>query len=49
MKRDTYTISLLVITIVMFSLVFLIAKHYKSEVKKLDQRIKKLEIIINKE
>ncbi len=48
MKKDTYTLSLLVITIIMVSLVFLIAKHYKSEVKKLDERVKKLEIIISK-
>jgi hypothetical protein len=48
MKKDTYTISLLIITIIMISFVFLIAKHYKVEVKKLDERVKKLEIIINK-
>jgi preprotein translocase subunit YajC len=49
MKKDTYTLSLLVITIIMISFVFLIAKHYKTEVKKLDERIKKLEIFIKKE
>jgi hypothetical protein len=48
MKKDTYTLSLLVVTIIMVSLVFLIAKHYKGEVKKLDERVKKLEIIVNK-
>jgi len=48
MKKDTYTVSLLIVTIIMVSLVFLIAKHYKSEVKKLDERVKKLEIILNK-
>jgi hypothetical protein len=49
MKKDTYTLSLLVITIIMISFVFLIAKHYKTEVKKLDERVKKLEIFIKKE
>jgi hypothetical protein len=48
MKKDTYTISLFIVTIIMVSFVFLIAKHYKGEVKKLDERVKKLEIIINK-
>lgn len=48
MKKDTYTISLLVISIIMISIVFLIAKHYKTEVKKLDERVKKIEILINK-
>ncbi len=32
----------------MISIVFLIAKHYKTEVKKLDERVKKIEILINK-
>jgi preprotein translocase subunit YajC len=49
MKKDAYTLSLLVITIIMISFVFLIAKHYKTEVKKLDERVKKLEIFIKKE
>jgi hypothetical protein len=48
MKKSTYTASLMVVTIIMLSLVFLIAKHYKGEVKKLDERVKKLEILINK-
>jgi hypothetical protein len=48
MKKDTYIISLLIISIIMISLVFLIAKHYKTEVKKLDERVKKIEILINK-
>lgn len=46
MKKNTYIASLMVVTIIMLSLVFLIAKHYKGEVKKLDQRVKKLEILI---
>jgi hypothetical protein len=46
MKKDTYTISLMVVTIIMLLFVFLIAKHYKSEIKKLDHRVKKLEILI---
>jgi hypothetical protein len=48
MKKDTYIISLLIISIIMISIVFLIAKHYKTEVKKLDERVKKIEILINK-
>lgn len=46
MKKDTYTASLMIVAIIMLSLVFLIARHYKNEVKKLDQRVKTLEIFI---
>ena len=46
MKKETYTVSLFIISMIMISLVFLIAKHYKNEVHKLDQRVKKLELLI---
>jgi hypothetical protein len=46
MKKDTYTASLMIVTIIMLSFVFLIARHYKGEIKELDRRVKKLEIII---
>jgi hypothetical protein len=48
MKKETYKISLMIVTLIMVTFVFLIAKHYKSEVKKLDERVKRLEIILNK-
>lgn len=49
MKKETYSIYLLIVTIIMLCFVFLIAKHYKSEVKELDKRIKKLEIKIEED
>ena len=46
MKKETYTISLFIITMVMLCMVFFIAKHYKNEVENLEKRIKKLETLI---
>lgn len=48
MKKEVSATSLIIVTIIMVSFVFLIANHYKNEVKKLDARVKRLEIILNK-
>lgn len=40
---------LLIVTLLMLTMVFLVAKHYKDEVSELKGRIRNLEIIIEKD
>ena len=49
MKKDLYSKILFVVVIVMLTMVFFIAKHYRDEVYDLKYRIKKLEILIEKD
>jgi 1,4-dihydroxy-2-naphthoate octaprenyltransferase len=48
MNKIINTLILLLVTILMLLMVISIANHYRDEVRSLDARIKKLEIIINK-
>jgi hypothetical protein len=49
MKKENYTILLLIITIVMLGMVLLIASHYKNDLRETNKKIKELEIIIKKD
>jgi cell division protein FtsL len=49
MKKENYTILLLIITIVMLVMVLLIASHYKNDLRETNKKIKELEIIIKKD
>lgn len=49
MKKENYTISLLIISIIMLTMVLLIANHYKNDLKETNKKIKELEIIIKKD
>jgi hypothetical protein len=48
MNKTINTLILLLVTILMLLMVLSIVNHYRDEVRSLDVRIKKLEIIINK-
>jgi len=49
MNKTIYTFILLLVTILMLLMVLSIVNHYRDEVKSLNVRIKKLEVIISKD
>ena len=49
MNKTIYTFILLLVTILMLLMVLSIVNHYRDEIKSLNVRIKKLEVIISKE
>jgi 1,4-dihydroxy-2-naphthoate octaprenyltransferase len=49
MNKTIYTFILLLVTILMLLMVLSIVNHYRDEIRSLNVRIKKLEVIISKE
>lgn len=49
MNKTINTLILLLVTILMLLMVLSIVNHYRDEMRSLDARIKKLEVIINKD
>ena len=49
MNNTIYTFILLLVTILMLLMVLSIVNHYRDEIRSLNVRIKKLEVIISKE
>ena len=49
MNKTIYTFILLLVTILMLLMVLSIVNHYRDEMRSLELRIKKLEVIIKKD
>jgi 1,4-dihydroxy-2-naphthoate octaprenyltransferase len=49
MNKTIYTFILLLVTILMLIMVLSIVNHYRDEIRSLNVRIKKLEVIISKD